>query len=288
MLSPSELESYRESGYLVVGDLFSDDEIAELRAVTDDFVERSRRVTRHDDTFDLEPGHTPEVPRLRRIKSPASHHPAYDRALRKDAVLDIVEQLIGPGIRTNGDKLNLKWSGYGSPVDWHQDFAFYPHTNDDLLAVGIALDDMRLDNGPLLVLPRSHRGPILDHHENGVFVGAVTDPTFTPSDPVALTMNSGDISIHHARLLHASAPNLSEHPRRLLLFQYCAADAWPLLGVPSWEAFNACLLRGTPSHEPRIERIQARVPLPYGERTGSIYEIQTLLSKPRFPAPTRR
>ena len=38
-------------------------------------------------------------------------------------------------------------------------FAFYPHTNDDLLAVGVALDDCTLENGCLLMLPGSHRGP---------------------------------------------------------------------------------------------------------------------------------
>jgi hypothetical protein len=37
---------------------------------------------------------------------------------------------------------------YGSPVEWHQDWAFYPHTNDDVLATGIYLDDCDLDNGP--------------------------------------------------------------------------------------------------------------------------------------------
>jgi len=45
-------------------------------------------------------------------------------------------QLIGPSIYCNGDKLNMKIGGVGSPVEWHQDWAFYPHTNDDLLAVG--------------------------------------------------------------------------------------------------------------------------------------------------------
>ena len=44
-------------------------------------------------------------------------------------------QLIGPGVRYNGHKLNMKSGEYGSPVEWHQDWAFYPHTNDDLLAV---------------------------------------------------------------------------------------------------------------------------------------------------------
>ena len=57
-------------------------------------------------------------------------------------ILEIVEQLIGKGLRTNGNKLNMKPPSKGSAVEWHQDWAFYPHTNDDVLAVGIAIDDM--------------------------------------------------------------------------------------------------------------------------------------------------
>ena len=55
----------------------------------------------------------------------------------------------------------------GSPVQWHQDWAFYPHTNDDLLAVGIALDDMRIENSCMMVVPGSHTGPVYDHHQDG-------------------------------------------------------------------------------------------------------------------------
>jgi ectoine hydroxylase-related dioxygenase (phytanoyl-CoA dioxygenase family) len=282
MLSEDEIRRYWEDGFIAVENVLTEAEITELRRVTDEFVEKSRRVTEHTDVFDLEPGHTPERPRLRRLKAPASQHPVYDRAMRHDGILDRVAQLIGNSIRTNGDKLNMKSPGYGSPVEWHQDFAFYPHTNDDLLAVGIALDDMTLDNGCLLFIPGSHRGPILDHHQNGVFVGAVTDPRFDGSGAVPVTVKSGGITIHHCRAVHGSASNTSGKPRRLLLFQYCAGDAWPLSGVPNWDAFNRLLLRGEPTFEPRLERIQLRVPLPHGERVGSIYEIQTLLEKPVF------
>jgi ectoine hydroxylase-related dioxygenase (phytanoyl-CoA dioxygenase family) len=49
----------------------------------------------------------------------------------------------------------------------------YLHTHDDLLAVGVALDDGTLENGCLLMLPGSHRWPILDPHQDGVFAGAI-------------------------------------------------------------------------------------------------------------------
>ena len=67
----------------------------------------------------------------------------------------------------------MKSGGFGSPVEWHQDWAFYPHTNQDVLAVGILLDDMDADNGPLMMAPSSHRGPVFGYHSDGAFCGAI-------------------------------------------------------------------------------------------------------------------
>ena len=190
----------------------------------------------------------------------------YDRALRNDKVLDIVSTLVGtPGIRYNGDKLNIKGAESGSPVEWHQDWSFYPHTNDDLLAVGICIDDMTEENGCLLIIPGSHKGPILDHHQDGHFIGAVTDPDFDDATAEKVELAAGGISIHHVRALHGSLPNRSPKPRRLLLFQYCAEDAWPLLGH-DWDAFCGAFLRGEPCNQPRVTEVPVRLAMPLSRR----------------------
>lgn len=283
MLTSDQIRFYRDQGYLGVEGVFSPAEVAELRQVTDDFVEKSRAVTVNDAVFDLEPSHTPQNPRLRRLKDPIKQHDVYRRAISHPKVLQIVSQLIGPAITSNGNKLNLKLADVGSPVEWHQDWAFYPHTNDDLLAVGIAMDDSSLENGCLMVIPESHRGPLLDHHQDGVFIGAVTDPTFRPDRSVPITLKAGGISIHHARLLHGSAPNRSPRTRRLLLFQYCAADAWPLLpGDKPWETYAASVLQGAPVNVPRLTPVPVRLPLPAAKFGGSIYENQRGLKNTLF------
>lgn len=281
MLTQEQIDFYHENGYLSVEDVLSAEEVADLRRVTDEFVEKSREITEHTNVFDLEPGHTAEAPCVRRIKSPAAHHIVYDQTLRHDRILDIVEPLIGPGVSHNGNKLNMKYPEFGSPVEWHQDWAFYPYTNDDLLAVGVAIDDMTLENGCLMVIPGSHKGPTLDHHQNGVFVGAVTDPNFKTDNAVPVTVKAGGISIHHVRTLHGSAPNTSSKPRRLLLLQYCALDAWPLSGAV-WETFESLVLRGEATNQPRVIAAPVRIPQPYAERRGSIYEVQSLLDNPIF------
>ena len=282
MLSRQQKDTYEEKGFLVVEDVLSTDEVLALREVTDYFVEQSRTVTEHTDVFDLEPEHTPEAPRLRRLKAPVEQHQVYRDILNHDGILDIVEELIGPGVRTNGDKLNMKSPHYGSPIEWHQDWAFYPHTNDDLLAVGVCMDDTLEENGCMLCIPDSHRGPVLDHHQDGHFAGAVTEDVADVDTAELMEVHAGGISLHHVRTLHASAKNVSTHPRRLLLFQMAAIDAWPLLGVSDWDSFNDNILRGEPTYEARVADVPVRMPLPPALKGGSIYENQTVLRNKIF------
>jgi hypothetical protein len=91
---------------------------------------------------------------------------------------------------------------------------------------------------------------------------------------VPLTGPAGSITIHHARTVHGSATNASGRPRRLLLHQYRAADAWPLLGVPDYGGFCSQLLCGEETIEPRMTAVPVRLPLPPAAHQGSIYENQ--------------
>jgi ectoine hydroxylase-related dioxygenase (phytanoyl-CoA dioxygenase family) len=285
MLNQQQIECYRTDGYLVVEDVLRDEELKEAHSIIADFVEKSRHISQQDGHFDLEPDHSPEHPKVRRMIGPASYHPFFDGLYRDDRVLDVLTPLIGGGIRAQGDKLNMKPADGGSPVEWHQDFAHYPHTNDDLCAVGIALDDATEENGCMMVVPGSHLGPILDHHQGGHFVGAIS-PSRDGVDlsvAVPLKMKAGSLSVHHARTLHGSALNTSGKSRKLLLYQYAAVDAWPLGGVGDWEAFNALILRGEPTLDFRSVAMTTRTRLPAGPRAGSgIYELQKTLREKIF------
>ena len=278
MLSRQQIEQYRDTGYLVVENLLDAELLAQARQVIANVVADAARVSAHDDVYDLEPGHCADAPRVRRIKTPHKHHPLFSEIARLPPLVGILGQLLGPsGVRLHGSKINLKEPHYGSPVEWHQDWAFYPHSNDDVLAVGVMLDDMLAENGPLLVLPGSHKGPVHDHHLDGHFAGAI-DPTKSALDfsrAVALTAPAGAMSFHHVRLVHGSAQNTSPRPRQLLLYEYAAADAWPLLGVKDFADFNARLVAGAPTTAPRLADVPVRMPLPPALRQGSIYESQT-------------
>ena len=287
MLTEAQKADYDRVGAIVVPDVLSAAELAELRRVTDGFVDRARQVAAHDAIYDLEDSHTPAMPRVRRIKSPHLHDPAYAALVNHPKIVAVLQDLWGPDIRFDTAKLNMKSAGFGAAVEWHQDWAFYPHTNDDLAAVGVMMDDMEPANGPLLIIPGSHKGPVHDHHAEGRFCGAM-DPTKGDIDyakAVALTGKAGSITVHHVRAIHGSAPNTSNKERRLLLFQFRAADAWPLLGFPgTLEAYDALMVAGTPSIAPRLAPVPVRLPLPPADAQGSIYENQKGLKNKFFQA----
>jgi hypothetical protein len=204
---------YRRDGFVVVPDLLGPRQLAQLREIIAGLVAASAAVDTHTAVYDLEPGHTAAEPRVRRIKTPHKVHPAFDAVVRSGPVMEVLTELLGPDLRLKSSKLNMKAARYGSPVEWHQDWAFYPHTNDDLLAIGVMLDDMDLDNGPLLVVPGSHKGPVWNHHgEDGRF-GGLVDPA--------------DIEREIARSTPPSAA------ATCCLYEVAAADAWPLLTTPS-------------------------------------------------------
>jgi phytanoyl-CoA hydroxylase len=285
MISQSDVRAYQRDGLIVVPDVLGAETLVQMRSVVADLVAASSSVAEHTAVYDLEPGHTPENPRVRRIKTPHLVHKLFDDIVRGPAVLDILKQLIGPALRLHGSKLNMKSAHFGSPVEWHQDWAFYPHTNDDILAIGVLLDDTDLSNGPMLVTPGTHQGEVWSHHgEDGRFAGLI-DPDLIGNEiarAVPCMGRAGSMSFHHVRALHGSALNTSDRPRNLLLYEVAASDAWPILGVKDFEEYDSRLLSGDSVVAPRMTAVPVRVPLPPAARLGSIYETQSAAKKSYF------
>ncbi len=95
------------------------------------------------------------------------------------------------------------------------------------------------------------------------------------------------MSFHHVRLVHGSAQNVSSLPRTLLLYEYGAADAWPLMGVADLAEFDGRLVIGEPTIEPRMVPAPVRLPLPPARDQGSIYENQSETATSLLPGHRR-
>lgn len=286
MLTPDQKRAYSNDGFVMVRDAVTPDQLTRMQDVTAQLNEGSRNVTHSNDIYDLDEGHSRDAPRLTRIKLPHKRDPIFQEVLKKSGVTRAINDLLGPDTVLITSKLNTKAPVGGRAVEWHQDWAFYPHTNDDLLACGVLLEDVDVDNGPLMAVPGTHRGPILNHHANGVFGGAIDpdDPLFDRARAVTLTGKAGDMSIHHVRTLHGSAPNQSDRARKILFFEVAAADAWPILGASSyihelgqrrfWEDLKDRMITGTPCLTPRLANVPVSMPLPPAADNTSIFKTQ--------------
>ena len=254
---------------LVVEDAVGPDQLSQLRDVFAGWVEESRNHAEDfgetmdgRQRFDLQPGHSAEQPALRRVQSPEEVSEVYADVMRTARMVDFCADLIGPALRFHHGKVNSKLPGSATQVKWHQDFLFQPMTNDDLITCLLFLDDVTLENGPLEVIPGSHKGPLHPHWHDGVFTGAVADEVMKGRDGeiVKCTGRAGSVCLMHASLLHGSAPNLSDQPRTLYIATYYAEDAIELSPNHLPSRFTHELVRGEASGRVRCTPYDMQLP----------------------------
>ena len=276
------VEQFREQGFCCIESLYAPADVAALARKTDEVMARAGGIAGETAVFDLEESHTPADPRVRRIKRPHAVDPLFWNYACHQPLVAILEALVGPSIRLHHSKINLKSARYGAPLEWHQDWAFIPHSNQDMAIASVMIDAVDLDNGPLMVIPGSHRR-LLDHHADGWFVGAIDPDTIDTASAVPIVGPPGTVTLHHPLLVHGSALNRSSRDRRLLFYEYAAADAWPLIYGVEYGEYNQRLVAGQPSPGIRITATEVKMPHPV-RTAGSIYNNQRDLKSRFFDA----
>lgn len=264
-----KISRFWEDGFLVVDDVFSTGEVEELRqacAAPEDTVWETSDSTVHS------LGITVRDPLF--------------LALARDARLSQrLTALIGPDIQLQHSKLAAQAGQKGKGgFGWHQDFAFFPHTNTDLVAIMVMLDDSTPDNGCMNMVRGSHRLGLLNHvNDVGLFTGACLENIAAqqPESVMQITPRAGGISLHHCLTLHGSGPNLSGNPRRGIVFQYRADDAFQLADTV-W-ADTGLLICGKRREQVRCDAGTLRLPRrsfhsgqPFGSAWNQVGEFALL------------
>jgi phytanoyl-CoA hydroxylase len=274
MLVAEQVRQYREKGFCVYPGFFSDQDVAILVQEIKD-ISRGATLANHDATrLEMEPDQGPDGTRVRRIYEPCHNYEAFRVLSESHKLLDSVQQLIGPNLTFHYSKINMKPSAIGSIVEWHQDLAYYPLTNQDSLAVLVYLDDADSTNGCLKIIPGVQR--IYDHTRDGLFQGKITEPV-DDSKAVPIEGKAGTAIFMHCMALHASSPNRSSRSRRTLILSYRAADAFPIY-VPEMTVTNEKYARHVCGEQPTVARFNMTwYPIPrYPRQTKSLYELQEL------------
>ena len=277
-LTDEQRRFYFDNGYLLVERAVPENWLNRLRDATNEMIERSREITISDSIWDLDKNHSPEEPRLRRLTSPNDHHDAYWKYASSSLITDIVADLVGPDVKFHHSKLNFKWAHGGEEVKWHQDIQFWPHTNYSPLTVGLYLYECNHEQGPLVVLPKSHKKPLYDqYNDSGQWAGCLSAEDagkLDTSRAMELSGPAGSLTIHNCRMLHSSMPNRSSIGRPLLLNAYSSADAMPYTPVPTDSRYYQTIVRGQTARWAHHDERPCQIPPDWSGGYTSIFALQ--------------
>lgn len=211
---------YDEFGFVHVTELFSNDEVNRLKNAYDEAL-LSGNIHEGDEE-------------IVNMNDAIYTHPVFEHLMSDERIIQLAENIIGTQVELQHSKLfsKPKFDKGKGEVKWHQDFPFFPHTNYDLAALAIHLDDETEESGPLQFISGSHKLGVLSHCSNGEFVYHCTeDINYDSYKKNIVICNAGHITVHHGLTLHSSAQKTISDKRRILYLQFRAGDAKQLAGV---------------------------------------------------------
>lgn len=242
-LTDRQIEQYRRDGFLVFPGLFSEDEIAALRAET-------ARLSQLDaDTVVREK--TGAVRSIFRVheEDGATRSPAFRALVRSPRVLRPVQQALDTDeVYVYHTKINTKPAIEGTVWMWHQDYGSWKRDGcprADMGTFAVMMTDSTEMNGALYVVPGSHkRGRIEPYYDEStsykfwaVQKKDIVEVLKSSPPPVAITGPAGTCAVFHCNLLHASGHNLSAEDRWHIYISFNACANAPAFGPetrPDW------------------------------------------------------
>lgn len=175
-------------------------------------------------------------------------YPWIDQLVRHPRILDAVEDLLGPDLLCWGSQFFAKAAHDPSYVSWHQDATYWGLSSPDVVTAWLALTPSTPENGNMRVIPGTHRRQMAHQdtfaEANLLSRGQEVAVTVDEADAVDITLQPGQMSLHHVLIVHGSEPNPSAIPRIGLAIRYVPTSVFQTSGVRE----SASLVRGTDRH----------------------------------------
>lgn len=170
--------------------------------------------------------------------------PWLNELIRHPKILDSVEAILGPDILCWATNFFIKEAHDPSYVSWHQDSTYWGLSRPDVLTAWVALSDSRVENGCMRVLPGSH-GEQLGHRDtfaknNLLSRGQEIEVEVDEAKAVDITLQPGEMSLHHVKLIHGSGANHANDRRIGFAVRYVPTYVRQVVG----EKDSALLVRG--------------------------------------------
>ena len=249
--------AFERNGFVVIPDIISASELQRVRKMSEGVLDGTIKPDRQPSLEDFHIQWEPRVKNdstlsrrdmIRVVFHLAHTHSYFWELATRDAILDAVENLIGPQIKLYSDQMFVKPAHHGTEVPYHHDSAYWPFADPGLVSCWLAIDDSTIDNGCVCYVPGSHLEDIPHQHIDTDLpnrTGAVPG-VIDPSREVPVQLEAGSACIHHSLTVHRSAANRSGRSRR----------GWALIYYPAGMRFEKP--RSAP-YDPVLVRTRSRI-----------------------------
>ena len=224
-LTAAQLKEFDERGYLILPNCFSDEEMACLREEAEAIYATPREEVWREKTG---------APRT--AFAAHTYNEAFGYLGRDPRLIEPLEQLFGEKLYMHQFKINAKAPFDGEVWQWHQDYGTWKR--DDgmpearAMNISVFLDEVFPYNGPLMFIPKRHKeGTLAAGHDKSTTsypLWTLDNATVTRlcerGGIVAPTGKPGTVLMFHGNLVHASPPNITPYPRKIVYLTLCAVS----------------------------------------------------------------
>lgn len=223
-LTDSQIEFYRENGYVVVEDIIKPEEVEQYKNIYNDFLSGQIDVGAKRSDLGANMGDSKGVENITQIMWPSEfveglvNMPFHQRALA------ISKELMGADLAMDFDMLINKAPGTNTITPWHQDEAYWVNVPDKrATSCWLALDNATVENGCMWFVPGSNQNAVRPHRFAAGNGGALTCDA-SEEEGLAVELKAGSCTFHHGRTLHYSRGNATSGHRRAFIVNFRPAE----------------------------------------------------------------
>jgi len=200
VLSQAQITQYHEAGFISPVDVLSEQEANEY---LQRFEEAERRY--------------PALAHAHKRNNVHLSFKCLDELAHHRVILDAVEDLIGAHFSLWATVLFCKEPQSPHYVSWHQDATYMGMSASEFVTPWLALTPSTLATGCMQMIPGSHKGAIFEHEdtfaEDNILTRGQVARGIDETAAVDLILKPGQMSLHHARVVHGSRPNTTAQRR---------------------------------------------------------------------------
>ena len=225
---------YERDGFVFPIDVISESEAREIRADLE--------------SAEAELADDPE--RLALLRSyPDRLLPSFDRLIRNPNLIDAASQVLGPDLMVWSAGLFIKEANSPKIVSWHQDLTYWGLDDAEETTCWVALSPANELSGCMKFVPGSHKHSLVPHvdtfDDNNLLTrGQEIAVEVNEEDGVSAVLGTGQASMHHGHLFHASGPNTTNDRRIGAAIRYIT----PSMKQRSGDRSLVALVAGQDSH----------------------------------------